>query len=293
MSDFLRKFGVTKSAVQDRLSSAHNESHSQPPPSYQRPPPLLPYWTADFNAASSVSREWRHELGDNGWGNNELQNYTDTTRNSFFSADEQGRQCLVLRAIADDTHLTSARLTSRMTLGRDRGYLSARITAPSARGIWPAFWLLPEEPFSWPTDGEVDIMESWNGERTNHSCLHWGHYNGPDHDKHRVVQTPVSSLDQSIGIQYGFAWDQSSGKLLWYIHGRPVMRAKIPAGTRKMADFQIKLNIAMGGNVVQGQRPQNGTYDMVVHEVGMFEGPPGGWSTFENHWHSTPEGHTI
>jgi beta-glucanase (GH16 family) len=160
-------------------------------------------------------------------------------------------------------------------------------------GIWPAFWLLPREPFTWPTDGEIDIMESWNDLRTNHSCLHWGQYNGPDHDKHRVVETPVPRLNHPNGMQYGLAWDKRRGSLLWFIDDRPVMKAAIPAGTRSITDFQIRLNIAMGGNVNGGQRPADGTYDMIVHEIKMLDSPPVGWEQFERALKQTPEGHTM
>lgn len=153
--------------------------------------------------------------------------------------------------------------------------------------------MLPKEPFSWPTDGEVDIMESWNGLRTNHSCLHWGHYNGQDYDKHRVIETPVPAVDHPNGQQYGFAWNGPIGKLLWFINDQPVMQADIPQGTRSITDFQIKLNVAMGGTVNQGQSPADGIYEMIIHQVGMFEAPPGGWDRFEKLVRSTPEGHTM
>lgn len=153
--------------------------------------------------------------------------------------------------------------------------------------------MLPSEPFTWPNDGEVDIMESWNDTRTNHSCLHWGHYNGQDHDKHKVIQTAVPDLAQPAGQKYGFAWNQQTGKLMWYIADRPVMQASIPQGTRRMADFQIKLNIALGGTVNSGQRPSNGVYEMEVHEVGLYEAPPGGWAEFESQLRRTPQGHPV
>lgn len=173
--------------------------------------------------------------------------------------------------------------------------LSRRLTiiCISTEGVWPAFWMLPSEPFSWPTDGEIDIMESWNHTRTNHSCLHWGQYNGADHDKHRVVETNVPALDHPNGQQYGLAWDESTGRLLWFVNDRAVMRADIPRGTRSITQFQIKLNIAMGGTVNQGQRPANGVYEMVVHHIGMFDAPPGGWGQFEHLWQTTPVGHAL
>lgn len=78
--------------------------------------------------------------------------------------------------------------------------------------------------------------------------------------------------------------------MVWYIDERPVMRAGVPAGTRPMRDFQVKLNIAAGGNVMQGQRPDVGEYEMLVHEIGMMESPPRGWTGFEHDVQKTTEG---
>lgn len=150
--------------------------------------------------------------------------------------------------------------------------------------------MLPSEPFSWPNDGEFDIMESWNNERVNHSCFHWGQHNDEDRDKHRVIRTKIPRLDHSDGTPYGFAWDQQKSKCIWYIDGRPVMQAQIPPTIRKLSEFQIKLNIAVGGNVCGGQRPNDGIYELEVHGIGMFESPPGGWASFDTHVKRTPSG---
>jgi len=138
-------------------------------------------------------------------------------------------------------------------------------------------------------------MESWNDLKENHSCLHWGHFNGPDHDKHRVVDTHIPNLPDAEHT-YGFAWDQkpdNSGTMVWYIDGRSIMKANIPAGTRRVEEFEIKLNIAMGGNVMQGVRPSPGVYEMVIHEIGYYEEPVGGWNKFETDCHQAPEGHMM
>ncbi len=47
-------------------------------------------------------------------------------------------------------------------------------------------------------DGEVDIMEIWNGGRNNHSCLHWGRYDGKDWDEHRVVETYLPGIESNV-----------------------------------------------------------------------------------------------
>jgi hypothetical protein len=170
--------------------------------------------------------------------------------------------------------------------------LTARVTSPSA-GIWPAFWLLPKELFTWPGDGEIDILETWNGKRENSTCLHWGHYNGADYDKHRVWGLEIDDMDRPEGHEYGLAWDQGQKKLVWYIDGKPEMKSKIPSGMRKMGEFQVMLNVAMGGNVQQGRRPDDGVYELVIHDMEIRGAPPGGWAGFEQDWRKARDGHTM
>ncbi|KIW04763.1 uncharacterized protein PV09_03954 [Verruconis gallopava] len=251
------------------------------------------YWSADFSQSTAVSANFKHECGDWGWGNNELENYTDSEENSFHTQEK----CLVLRAVVASAKVrdkyTSARLRTHQTLAKRRGYLEATISSPSAKGIWPAFWLLPSEPFKWPEDGEIDIMESWNRNTLNHCCLHWGHFAGEDMSKHRVREVEVSSITKPH--IYGFAWDQpesgEGGRMLWYIDGRPVMKATRPGGMRRLEDFQVILNVAIGGNVCNGALPEDGSYEMVVRDLKMCESPDGGWECFEREWLRTREGH--
>jgi beta-glucanase (GH16 family) len=232
----------------------------------------------------------KHECGDWGWGNNELQNYTDSPENSFHTQNN----VLVLRAVVNggkpDNKYTSARLRVHHTLARQNGYVEATISSPCAKGIWPAFWLLPSEPFKWPEDGEMDIMEHWNADPTNHCCLHWGHFHGEDMKKHQVHEQKISNITQPH--VFGLAWEQppggEGGRLIWYIDGKAVMKASRPAGTRRMEDFQVILNIAVGGNVNNGAVPNDGTYDLAVHELKMCDHVPG---KFESDWQRTKEGH--
>ena len=157
--------------------------------------------------------------------------------------------------------------------------------------------MLPADPFTWPNDGEIDIFEAWNGKKVNHSCLHWGHFNGEDWNKHRVLETPLPNLGSGWHT-FGLAWQEEEGipgwrgRLVWYIDGRPVMRAQIPEGTRRMADFRVLLNVAMGGNVCEGRKPDEGQYDFVIQNLKMCESPPYGWEGFEREWGAAQEGKT-
>ncbi|KAL6705109.1 hypothetical protein ACN47E_007368 [Coniothyrium glycines] len=268
---------------------------AQPPPPQNIPPPQAErvYWKPSFDISTPVGHNFRHETGDHGWGNNEKQMYTDNPANSFHHDNR-----LIVRGLVQNGSYTSARLTSHQTLARPRGYLTATILPPVAEGIWPAYWMLPRDPFSWPTDGEVDIFESWNGDCKNHSCLHWGQFNGEDHDKHRVIETHLPDMPTRPHT-FGFAWLEEDGipgwrgRMIWYIDGRPAMKGNIPQGTRRMEDFRLMINIAMGGNVCQGKLPSDGYYDLVISDLKMCEEVPGGWQQFEHAWNATAEGKAM
>jgi hypothetical protein len=295
---------------QQHQQQQQQQSYQPPPvPGHSRPPepgsigprpPVAPppssnttYWRANLSGDVPVSHEWEQKTGNNnGWGNAELEHYTSNPENSYFTPDSK----LVLCAISRPHHpdhaqkYTSARLVSRQSLSRPRGSLTTYLSLPCAEGIWPAFWLLPREPFTWPHDGEVDIAESWNGDGENHSCLHWGFYNAEDHKKHIVKGTQVPDMRSGRAIRYDFVWDEGSRRLMWSIDGRGVMRTTLPQGLRRLEDFCVIINVAMGGNVCGGKVPPEGSYAMVVHEVTMSEEPEGGWAKFEQDWQRCPEG---
>ncbi|KZT03718.1 glycoside hydrolase family 16 protein [Laetiporus sulphureus 93-53] len=256
-------------------------------------PNVQTYWRADFSSLDAVAREWEYETGAHGWGNQELQNYTPPGHNTLVTP--AGELVILARARAfrppepPPGQYTSARLTSRQTFARARGYVHAVLAVPCAQGVWPAFWAMPFN-VKWPDDGEVDIMETWNGKGSNGSCLHWGQYNGADNQKHRVRDTQMPNMDAFH--EYGFSWDES-GHCVWFIDGRPVMRAQAPKTIRPFAEFQVKLNVAMGGNVTGGRTPADGEYRMTVSSVEMQDRPPGGWETLSHIWSSIPEGNTM
>lgn len=278
--------------------SINNTSGILPP----RPSPSsnllgVSYWRPHFQPSTPIQTFFQQEIGAHGWGNHESQNYTNSPANCFFTPSNT----LILRAISNpdlqSDQYTSARLITHQKLNRPSGFLTARLTVPQAPGIWPAFWLLPTEPYSWPTDGEIDICETWNGDAVNHACLHWGNYSASDSNKHRVIETPLDSLN--IAHDYGFAWDQTAvsgaerGRLIWYLDETAIMRASIPEGIRPLQDFRVLLNVAMGGDVCQGTLPTAGTYDLIVHELCMLEEPCGGWQKFDQDWNNAKEGNTM
>ncbi|PWN52403.1 concanavalin A-like lectin/glucanase, partial [Violaceomyces palustris] len=255
-----------------------------------------------------LTDEWVREIGGHGWGNEEIQDYTDFDRNSFLSSDpslgegeDGGGGQLVIRAEVDHSTstFTSARLISRQTLSLNRGYLRVVLTPPIAKGIWPAFWLLPSKPFTWPQEGEVDVFETWNADGINRSCLHWGHHHlEEDRGKHVVRDGHENSDSESTTRSFGFAWFQredqdvgggpgeerkqpsKGGELIWYVDDKAVMKSGIPSGLRDLKDWNMIVNLAMAGNVMGGQRPDDGTYLLILHSLEIYRHPPGGWDAF-------------
>src|SRR5215470_18241893 len=126
-------------------------------------------WSDEFDGpAGSVpdSTKWGYDIGGNGWGNNELESYTDRTQNAYLD----GSGNLVIKVINENftgrdgiqRNYTSARLLTKGKFEQKYGRFEARIKIPFGQGIWPAFWMLGNDisQVGWPTCGEIDIMEN-------------------------------------------------------------------------------------------------------------------------------------
>ena len=136
---------------------------SRPDPSEQ-PPNVAGWrtvWADEFDgSAIPDSTKWMYEVGGHGWGNNELQFYTESRREN--ARIEGG--VLTIEARREEWQgrsYTSARLNSRQ--GWQYGRIEARARLPHGRGTWPAIWTLPVRGTygngGWPDNGEIDIME--------------------------------------------------------------------------------------------------------------------------------------
>jgi len=118
----------------------------------------------EFNAEGMPdSNLWAYDIGrgpnGNGWGNQELQYYTDRPENVTI---QNGVLLITAREESfEGSQYTSARLLTKDLFEQQYGRFEARIRLPWGQGIWPAFWMLgadiDENP--WPGAGEIDIME--------------------------------------------------------------------------------------------------------------------------------------
>jgi beta-glucanase (GH16 family) len=114
-------------------------------------------WSDEFDGVGAPdTSKWSYNLGSSGWGNNEVQNYSDDLTNS---RQENGK--LIIQAIKKDGSWTSARLVTEKKFEFTYGKVVFRAKLPSGSGTWPALWMLGNnaDKLGWPGCGEIDVME--------------------------------------------------------------------------------------------------------------------------------------
>lgn len=117
-------------------------------------------WSDEFNYTGLPDpTKWNFELGANGWGNHEEQNYVKRWENSRV---ENGTLTIEARKDNfDGLPYSSARITTQYKAKWTYGRIEARAKLPGGVGIWAAIWMMPEKSVygQWPNSGEIDIME--------------------------------------------------------------------------------------------------------------------------------------
>ena len=223
-----------------------------------QPPPGAPpgfsrlVWSDEFSASSISTANWGFDLGNGGFGNNELQNYTNRPENARIV-----NGMLVIetrRESLGGSAYTSARLKTqgKQSFGINT-WVEARINAPEGQGIWPAFWMLGNSisTVGWPSCGEIDIMEiQGQNPFRNFGTIHWADVNG-NHASFGGIFNSSSSL--SAGF-HTYAISRTGSSIKWYVDRVQYAEANISGGVNSTSEFQgsffILLNVAVGGNFV-------------------------------------------
>src|SRR5437868_1881458 len=144
-------------------------------------------WADEFSGpdgSAPSATNWVYDLGGDGWGNNELEAYTDRRANSRIQNGNlviEAREEKFTGKDGKERNYTSARLK---TLGKQSwtyGRIEARMKLPRGQGIWPAFWMMGDDvkKAGWPNCGEIDIMENIGKEPAIvHGTVHGPGYSG-------------------------------------------------------------------------------------------------------------------
>jgi beta-glucanase (GH16 family) len=245
-------------------------------------------WSDEFDGAAGSPVDpvsWRPEVGGDGWGNQELQYYTNSSDNAALD----GAGNLVITVRRTDLQLrdrrfggcpySSARLVTKDRVSFAYGLVKARIRLPKGRGIWPAFWMLGRniDQVGWPHCGEIDVMENFGKDPTVvHGTVHGPGYAGA------AGITASYRGDASLADDfhlYAVRWEPE--RIRWYLDDQ-LYATVTPDDLQGNPwvfdhDFFLLLNVAVGGTFSVSPDP-SATFPqiMLVDYVRVFARSPEG-----------------
>lgn len=207
-------------------------------------------WAEEFNYTGSPDpSQWNMEIGGGGWGNNELQYYTNYQTNAMV---ENGVLTITARQESvGGYNYTSSRMTTQDKFDFKYGRIEARMKLPYGQGIWPAFWMLGANFASvgWPACGEIDIMElvgGTDGDNTVHSTCHWDN-GGSNANYGQGYTLPTGIFADEFHV---FAVEWNASQIVAYVDDIRYFTISItpPALSEFHENFFIIMNVAVGGN---------------------------------------------
>ncbi len=200
-------------------------------------------WSDEFDTNGAPdSANWTYDLGAGGWGNGELQTYTNNAENVIV---EDGMLKIIAKSNGSGGY-TSARLKSENLYEFTYGKVEVRAKLPASQGTWPAIWLLGADfdSVGWPTCGEIDIMEQTGQDKTRTSgALHFPGNSGGD----ALTDDTANATATSEFHIYAVEWTEESIKLS--VDGDFFFSFENTDETPYNKDFFMILNIAMGGTL--------------------------------------------
>lgn len=224
-------------------------------PAVENPAGWTLIWNDEFNADSIDSGKWNHENWWPGYVNNELQSYSDDPSNSF--VEEGNLHIVVKKEMPFDLNnpaYNSARLNTAGKGDWVYGRFEIKARLPQGKGLWPAIWMMPTYSVygSWPTSGEIDIMEMLGHETDRiYGTIHYGNHYPDKSDTGTSYRLSEGDFSADFHI---FALEWEEGKIRWYVDDTPYLTATnwFTVGGDWPApfdqEFHIILNVALGGD---------------------------------------------
>src|SRR4051812_24691728 len=270
------------------------------------PPGFTTTWSDEFNGTAGTgvnTGTWKYDTGPGStFGTGEIETMTNSTANVF----QDGSGHLVLRALHSGSDprsgWTSGRIeTQAATFGAAPGGVvrmesrlqQPNVTTANGAGYWPAFWMLGSTlrtGTSWPTSGEVDILEDINGRSSVFGTLHCGtNPGGPCNESTGLGSGERACSGCQTGYHnYAVEIDRSKSpeEIRWYLDGvnyftLPASRVDAATWTKAVDHpFFIIYDLAMGGGFPDafGGGPNAATVSggqMTIDWVAVYNKGPG------------------
>lgn len=257
LDTFLNRFSAEKYHLRAKAYAArlaHNQALLPLPKEDAKP-----VWQQEFNEQAIDTSVWQFDLGrgNNGWGNAELQYYTQRTENI---KQENGLLIITARQEPyEGARYTSARIKTKGKFEKKFGRIEARIKLPKGQGMWPAFWMLGNDidETGWPNSGEIDIME-YRGQEPKIvlSTLHGPGYSG----NQSISKNFLADTYGFDGDFHVFGVDWRENLIRFYVDDliyHQLTPEDLPGPWVFNKPFYIILNLAVGGNFLGS--PNNDT----------------------------------
>jgi len=241
-------------------------------------------WSEEFNGTQLNTQQWNYDIGTGnwGWGNNELQYYTNQSAN--LSVINGMATFRALDQPFGNSAYTSARIQSKNKFSVQYGKIEGRMKLPMGQGLWPAFWMLGQniDEVSWPHCGEIDIMEHVNNNTYVNGTVHW--YQNGHQSSGNSITTDITEFHV-----YGIEWNETAIK--WFVDGILYKTFNIQNNVHNAfhQPFFIILNVAVGG--LWPGSPDNTTIfpaEMMVDYIRVYQPETVGISENEVEEHLFP-----
>ena len=166
-------------------------------------------WEENFDNLDN----WLIETGNGswGWGNGELQYYSENNVEISEIPNEPGNNGLhiigkeesgsnIVDQWGNSLNYTSGKITSKSKISLQYGMIETRALVPDINlGGWPAIWMLGTANYNWPRCGELDMMEM--GHTQAFRDLHDEHNGGNGNNN--------STVNQMVGANAIFYADEA------------------------------------------------------------------------------------
>ncbi len=203
-------------------------------------------WQDEFDGNTLNPNNWSYQLGNNGWGNAELQNYTNS------NAQVSNGTLKIIANEPSPNYYESSRIRSLNLKDIKYGKLEASIKLPFGQGIWPAFWMMPSCDIygGWPSSGEIDIME-YLGHQQN-KCYATCHFGNSPTDKSSIGNSYTLASGNFSDDFHLFSIEWSENNIKWFVDNNQILEIDDPDVGNYIypfnEEFHFILNVAVGGN---------------------------------------------
>ncbi|HMP98746.1 MAG TPA: family 16 glycosylhydrolase [Cyclobacteriaceae bacterium] len=228
-------------------------------------------WSDEFDGSGLPNPDyWTFDLGQSGWGNQEIQNYTNNLANV---RQEDGK--LIIDAFKTGTTWTSARVKTQNRISFTYGKIVFRAKLPTGVGTWPALWLLGNNisTVGWPACGEIDVMEHiGRNQNVIMAAIHNSSSFGNTVNKGQTINNTASTEFH----EYAISWNKD--RIIFYVNDVPYYTYNPANKTNATWPFDLPhfliMNLAIGGTLGGAVDPNLSAARMEIDYVRVYEERP-------------------